>query len=74
MKITYEFNTLSEDFIPLELYKIQKADDMAACLDAITSRITYWWENADTIDTNILHKEIFNIVESHEIHLDRLIN
>lgn len=77
MKITYEFDTNHPDFYDDDsktLYRIQKIDDIALCLEtmrrAITKLIKY--NNRASILTSEIEEKFWEIIKEHEINFEKL--
>lgn len=72
MKITFEFDTCDENFEMEELTRFNKALDMAKALYEISNKVFYWWENGDKVSTEVVKKEIYEILDDCGIKFDEL--
>ena len=67
MKITFEFDTDSEDFDYSELERYKCVNDMAFCLNQIADKVRYWYNKDDrkTISTDEIGDTIFEIINDN---------
>ena len=74
MKITYEFDTTSEDFDRAELLRVQKATEMTACIYDIENKLRGWYkyDPRNEVPIDEVREEILEIIRSHDIDTDVL--
>lgn len=74
MKITYAFDTDSEDFNYQELNRIQSADRLTSCIWDIEQQLRQWYkyDNRESIPVNEICDTIYDIIKDNEINTDRL--
>lgn len=75
MKITYEFDTMSENFDRYEYRRISKALDMALALYDIDSKIRGWikYDERDTIPIDEITDMFVGVLDNRMINLDDLL-
>lgn len=75
MKITYEFDTMSENFDRYEYRRISKALDMALALYDIDSKIRGWikYDERDTIPVDEITDMFVGVLDNRMINLDDLL-
>lgn len=73
MKITFEFDTDSENFDYTQLERHICADKMAMCLGEIADKVRYWYNKDDRkeISTDEIGDVIFKIINEH-INLEEI--
>lgn len=73
MKITFEFNTVNDEFDRTELEAHMQAEKMAFCLSKITDQIRSWYkyDNRETIPVDEIHEKLWDIISS-EVDMERL--
>ena len=76
MKITYEFDTLDENFDIHELKRVQKALDMAACISHIENYLRGLdkYETRDAIPVSEILDKIYEIIDDDNINIEDLYN
>ena len=75
MKITFEFDTDSENYSRDEYERMLKADDMCDCLWDIAHRIRGWYnhpESYEKLTEDSLSEFFWKTMDEHGINLDRL--
>ena len=75
MKITFEFDTDSENYSRDEYERMLKADDMCNCLWDIAQQVKGWYNHPERYEklTEDSLSEFFNsVMDVHGINLDRL--
>lgn len=75
MKITFEFDTDSENFSRDEYERILKADDMCGCLWDIAQQVRGWYnhpERYEKLTEDSLSEFFWKTMDEHGINLDRL--
>lgn len=74
MKITYTFDTDSEDFNYQELNRIQSADRLTSCIWDIEQQLRQWYkyDNRESIPVEEICDAIHEIIKDNEINTDRL--
>lgn len=75
MKITFEFDTDSENFDPTELERVKQSDKMARVLWDMNNEIRGWYKYPS--DKNVLNADTLNdrwcdLLIKHGINLDDL--
>ena len=75
MKITYEFDTTSENYDKFEMLRIQKSLDMALALWDLDGKIRNWrkWDERDAIPVEEITDAFVEILEKHMINLDDIV-
>ena len=75
MKITYEFDTTSENYDKFEMLRIQKSLDMALALWDLDGKIRNWrkWDERDAIPVEEITDTFVEILEKHMINLDDIV-
>lgn len=75
MKITYEFDTASENFDRYEYVRISKSLDMALALYDIDSKIRGWrkYDERDTIPVSEITDMFVEVLENRMINLDDIL-
>lgn len=73
MKVTFEFDTDKNNFDPTELARVQKADDLALALWRFDEAIRHWRRTQDTVSSDAVASQLYEILEGLEINLDKLI-
>lgn len=76
MKITYEFNTLDENFDIYELTRIQKSFDMARCIYHIENYLRGLdkYETRVSIPVSEILDKIYEIIDNDDINIEDLYN
>lgn len=75
VKITYEFDTESENFSPEELLRVQKAEDMVYALYELSLAVSGWYkypESSGELNADTLNDKFYDILNSNGIKLDKL--
>ena len=74
MKVTFEFDTLSENFDHSELERLKQADNLTSVLYDITSQIRQWYkyDSRGAIPVEEISEKIWNIINEKQINLDEL--
>ena len=64
MKVTFEFDTDSENFSRCEYNRVLLANDMAMCIDEIASQLRSWYkyDNREEIPIEEVYDKLFNII------------
>jgi hypothetical protein len=75
MKITYEFDTTSENFDRYEYERIRKSLDMALALYDIDSKIRGWrkYDERDTIPVDEITDMFVGVLDNRMINLDDIL-
>lgn len=73
MKVTFEFDTSSENFDKYELERHYQCNDLADCIARITDQLRNWikWDERESIPTDEIHKKIWDIIEE-SVSMERL--
>ena len=73
MKITFEFDTDSENFDYQELEKYKNVDNITMALSQIADKVRYWYNKDDRteIPTEEIGDTIFEIINEY-INLERI--
>lgn len=75
MKITYEFDTTTENFDRYEYTRVSKSLDMALALYDIDSKIRSWrkYDERDTIPVSEITDMFVGVLENRMINLDDIL-
>lgn len=73
MKVTFQFDTESENFDNYELERHYQADNMAYCLNEITNQIRSWYkyDERENIPVDEIHTKIWDIIQQ-EVNMEKL--
>lgn len=73
MKVTFEFDTSSENFDKYELERHYQCNDLAYCIFRITDQVTKWikWDERESIPIDEIREKIWDIIEQ-SICVERL--
>lgn len=73
MKVTYEFDTDSENFNSCEFEQYKSANDMAAALWELQEAIRTWYKyDPSDLTPDALHDTFYDILSKNNINLERL--
>ena len=75
MKITFEFDTDSENYSRDEYERMLKADDMCDCLWDIAQQVRGWYNHSESYEKlteDSLSEFFWETMKEHGINLDRL--
>ena len=75
MKVTFEFDTLSENFVPSELERMKNVDKMVSALYEITNQLKHWekYDDRDNIPKDEVYEKIWDIITDSGLHIDELL-
>ena len=73
MKVTFEFDTCSENFDIHELERHKQAENLATCLYEICNKVKGWYkyDNREAIPAEEIKEQIDEIITEY-VRLDRL--
>lgn len=73
MKVTFEFDTESENFDGCELERHYQANNMALCLHEITNQMRSWYkyDERETIPVDEIHQKIWDIIQEN-VNMEKL--
>ena len=73
MKLTFEFDTSSENFDIYELERHEQAENLAVCLYGISNKVKGWYkyDNREAIPPEEIKEQIDKIIIEY-VRLDRL--
>ena len=74
MKVTFEFDTLSENFDHSELERIKQVDNLTSALYEITSLIREWYkyDSRNAIPVEEISEKVWDIINEKRISLEEL--
>ncbi len=75
MKVTFEFDTLDENFIPSELERMKNVDKMASVLYDITNQLRSWdkYDERNSIPKDEICDKIWDIITDAGLNIDELL-
>lgn len=73
MKVTFEFDTESENFDNCELERHYQADKMAYCLSGIIHQLRVWYkyDERENIPVDEIHQKIWDIIQEN-VNMEKL--
>lgn len=74
MKIVYKFDTSDENFDWQELYRVQRADDLASCIWDIQQQLRNWYkyDKRGSVPIDEVCDKIYDIIKDNNIDIDKL--
>lgn len=78
MKVKFEFDTTNPDFYDFnendKLYRMQTADDMAICLNALREKVRSLvkYDEREMIPKNEIEEVFWEIIKDHNINFEKM--